>query len=99
MADISKSCDWPKKENFESLHKHFKNDYGIEFPKGEIFDSLCNYLQNASGGDLPKRKFFFKTYLMAYLTRSQMPSTKITKNGNYQKWKLPKMEITKNENY
>ena len=37
---------------------------------------------------LPKKEI-----LMAYLTRSQIPLTKTTKNGNYQKWKLSKIKI------
>ena len=33
---VSRSCDRPKKESFDGLHKRLKNDFGIEFPFWEI---------------------------------------------------------------
>jgi hypothetical protein len=35
-AHISRSCDLPKQEIFEELHKQLKNDFGIEFSFWEI---------------------------------------------------------------
>ena len=29
MADISKSCDWPKKDIFDGLHKQLKSGFGV----------------------------------------------------------------------
>ena len=36
VADVSRSCDCPKKEIFDGLHKCFKNAFGRDFPKKEI---------------------------------------------------------------
>ena len=60
MADISESCDWPKKEIFDGLHKCLKNAFGgvfskKEIPFWEIFDGL------------PKKEI-----LIAYISDSKM---------------------------
>ena len=60
VADVSRSCDCPKKEIFDDLHKRPKNAFGRVFPKKEIpfweiFDGL------------PK-----KAILMAYINNSKM---------------------------
>jgi hypothetical protein len=36
VAYVIRSCDWPKKESFDGLHKCFKNAFGGVFPKKEI---------------------------------------------------------------
>ena len=36
VADVSKSCDLPKKETFDGLHKCLKNAFGGVIPKKEI---------------------------------------------------------------
>ena len=73
---VSRSCDLPKKEIFDGLHKCLKNAFGGVFPKKEIpfweiFDGL------------PK-----KENLMAYISNSEMVLVKITKKGNFLKRKL-----------
>ena len=60
VADVSRSCDCPKKEIIDGLHKCLKNAFGRvfskkEFPFEEIFDGL------------PK-----KAILMAYTSNSKM---------------------------
>lgn len=36
MGYVSKSCDCPKKDFFDGLHKHLKIDFDMKFPKKEI---------------------------------------------------------------
>ena len=36
MVYISRSCDLPKKENFDGLHKQCKNGFGMGLPNKEI---------------------------------------------------------------
>ena len=36
IAYVSKSCDFPKKENFDGLHKQLKSGFGRVFPKKEF---------------------------------------------------------------
>jgi len=45
MAYVNRTCDIPKKEIFDGLHKHFFDDENTKFPfmeilKKEIFDGL-----------------------------------------------------------
>ena len=73
---VSRSCDCPKREIFDGLHKCLKNAFGGVFPKKEIlfkeiFDGLLK-----------------KEILMAYISNSKMILEKITKKGNFLKKKL-----------
>jgi hypothetical protein len=73
FAYVIRSCDRPKKESFDGLHKCFKNAFGWVFPKKEfpfleIFDGLPKkeilmaYISNSETvleWNFPKRKFPF----------------------------------------
>ena len=76
IAYVSKSCDFPKKDIFDGLHKQLKSSFGMylpkkKFPFQEIFDGL------------PKKEI-----LMTYISNSKMLLAKITKKGNSPKKKL-----------
>ena len=67
MAETSKSCDLPKKEIFDGLHKCLKNAFeGIipkkEIPFQEIFDGLHKQLKNAFGRNFLKRKLYAREF-------------------------------------
>ena len=109
IAYISRSCDLPKKEIFDGLHKHLKNDFGRVFPKKEIpsqeiFDGLpkkeilMDYISNSEmvlEWVFPKRKFLFQERLSKKGNFDGL--YKQLKNGfskNFLSWKeLPKKEI------
>jgi hypothetical protein len=73
FAYVIRSCDRPKKESFDGLHKCFKNAFGGVFPKKEIpfweiFDGLPKkeilmaYISNSETvleWNFPKKKFPF----------------------------------------
>ena len=40
IDEVSRSCDLPKKEIFDGLHKHLRNVFAEIFPKKEIFNRL-----------------------------------------------------------
>ena len=81
-ADVSRSCDFPKKGIFDGLHKCLKNSVGLIFPKKEIpfweiFDGL--HKQFFCGFDI---EFPKKAILMADISNLKMVFVKITFFGN-----------------
>jgi hypothetical protein len=67
VAYIIRSCDWPKKESFDGLHKHLKNAFGGVFPKKEI---LMAYISNSKmilakitkKGNFSKKKLYARKF-------------------------------------
>ena len=71
VADVSRSCDFPKKEIFDGLHKCLKNAFGGVFPKKEIpFKEIFNGLLK-------------KEILMAYISNSKMLLKRFSQKGNF----------------
>ena len=70
---VSRSCDLPKKEIFDGLHKCLKNAYGGVFPKKEI---LIAYISDS------------KMVLVKITKKGNYQKRKLPKKGNFLKRKL-----------
>ena len=63
MGYVSKSCDCPKKEFFDGLHKHFKIDFDMKFPKKEIpYQAIVSKKRNFDGLDKQSKNRFLTEF-------------------------------------